>query len=138
MIQAAIVGASGYVGGELLRLLLAHPNVEVTQITSETYTRQYAFFVHPNLRGHTTLRFTRLADLQLAGKQLDVLGDLAGGADQHVGRARRHRHAAFRPEMATRLEPGAREHGHPRLPRHPRHRRSVRLQPRVSRLCVAG
>ncbi|MDY7078719.1 MAG: N-acetyl-gamma-glutamyl-phosphate reductase [Chloroflexota bacterium] len=63
MIQAAIVGASGYAGGELLRLLLAHPRVEVTQITSETYAGQYAHFVHPNLREHTRLRFVRLADL---------------------------------------------------------------------------
>ena len=63
MIRAAIVGASGYAGGELLRLLLAHPKVEVTQITSETYAGQYAHFVHPNLRGHTRLRFSRLAEL---------------------------------------------------------------------------
>jgi len=63
MIQAAIVGASGYAGGELLRLLLAHPQVDVTQITSETYAGQYAHFVHPNLRGHTNLRFKKLADL---------------------------------------------------------------------------
>jgi len=47
----------------LLRLLLAHPEVEVARITSETYAGQYAFFVHPNLRGHTPLRFSRLADL---------------------------------------------------------------------------
>ena len=64
MITAAIVGASGYAGGELLRLLLAHPQVEVTQITSETYARQYAYFVHPNLRGHTDLRFDRIDDLK--------------------------------------------------------------------------
>ncbi len=57
MIKAAIVGASGYVGGELLRLLLGHPKVEVTQITSDSYAGQYAHFVHPNLRGHTSLRF---------------------------------------------------------------------------------
>jgi len=63
MIRAAIVGASGYAGGELLRLLLAHPQVEVTQITSETYAGQYAYFVHPNLRDHTSLRFVRLGDL---------------------------------------------------------------------------
>ncbi len=63
MIQAAIVGASGYAGGELLRLLLTHPQVQVTQITSETYAGQYAYFVHPNLRGHTELRFRRLGDL---------------------------------------------------------------------------
>jgi N-acetyl-gamma-glutamyl-phosphate/LysW-gamma-L-alpha-aminoadipyl-6-phosphate reductase len=64
MIEAAIVGASGYAGGELLRLLLAHPNVEVTQITSQTYARQYAHFVHPNLRDRTALKFRRLADLE--------------------------------------------------------------------------
>jgi N-acetyl-gamma-glutamyl-phosphate/LysW-gamma-L-alpha-aminoadipyl-6-phosphate reductase len=64
MIRAAIVGASGYAGGELLRLLLAHPQVKVTQITSETYARQYAYFVHPNLRGHTDLRFKKLDDLE--------------------------------------------------------------------------
>ena len=85
MIQAAIVGASGYAGGELLRLLLAHPQVEVTQITSETYAKQYAYFVHPNLRGHTALRFSPLADLAPcdliflalphghAGKRIDAL-----------------------------------------------------------------
>jgi len=64
MIEAAIVGASGYAGGELLRLLLAHPQVNVTQITSETYAGQYAHFVHPNLRGHTDQRFKKLDDLE--------------------------------------------------------------------------
>ncbi len=64
MIKAAIVGASGYAGGELLRLLLAHSDVEVTQITSTSYVGQYAYFVHPNLRGHTKLRFVHLSDLE--------------------------------------------------------------------------
>jgi N-acetyl-gamma-glutamyl-phosphate/LysW-gamma-L-alpha-aminoadipyl-6-phosphate reductase len=63
MLNAAIAGASGYAGGELLQLLLAHPRVNVTQITSETYARQYAHFVHPNLRDHTGLRFKKLGDL---------------------------------------------------------------------------
>ncbi|MBN1316024.1 MAG: N-acetyl-gamma-glutamyl-phosphate reductase [Anaerolineales bacterium] len=64
MIRAAIAGASGYAGGELLRLLLSHPEVEVVQITSETYAGQFAYFVHPNLRGHTNLKFTRLVELE--------------------------------------------------------------------------
>lgn len=63
MIRASIVGASGYAGGELLRLLVAHPQVEVAQITSETYAGQYAYFVHPNMRGQTSLKFSRLTDL---------------------------------------------------------------------------
>jgi N-acetyl-gamma-glutamyl-phosphate/LysW-gamma-L-alpha-aminoadipyl-6-phosphate reductase len=64
MIEAAIVGGSGYAGGELLRLLLAHPEVEVAQITSETHSRQYAHFVHPNLRDRTSLKFRQLDDLE--------------------------------------------------------------------------
>ncbi len=64
MIKAAIVGASGYAGGELLRLLLMHPEVEVTQITSETYAGEFAHFLNPNLRGSTRLKFTRLTELQ--------------------------------------------------------------------------
>jgi len=64
MIRATIVGASGYAGGELLRLLLGHPHVEVVQITSETYAGMYAHFVHPNLRGYTDLRFTPLATVE--------------------------------------------------------------------------
>jgi N-acetyl-gamma-glutamyl-phosphate/LysW-gamma-L-alpha-aminoadipyl-6-phosphate reductase len=82
MIQAAIVGASGYTGGELLRLLLAHPQVEVTQITSETYAGQYAHFVHPNLRGHTDLRFKRLAEL--AETELLFLGLPHGHAMERI------------------------------------------------------
>ena len=34
MFNVAIIGASGYTGGELLRMLLNHPEVEVTEITS--------------------------------------------------------------------------------------------------------
>ena len=56
-LAVGIVGASGYAGGELLRLLLAHPGVEVTQITSERNTGKFAYHVHPHLRGQTTLRF---------------------------------------------------------------------------------
>jgi len=64
MIKASIVGASGYAGGELLRILLFHPEVEVVQITSETYAGQFAHFRHPNLRGQTKLKFTSLSELE--------------------------------------------------------------------------
>lgn len=64
MIQSSIVGASGYVGGELLRLLLGHPKVRVKQISSETYAGKPAHFLHPNLRERTGLRFVRIDDLE--------------------------------------------------------------------------
>ena len=64
MIKTAIVGASGYAGGELLRLLLFHPEIQVTQVTSQTYAGQYVYFVHPNLRGHTRLKFSSVRELQ--------------------------------------------------------------------------
>jgi N-acetyl-gamma-glutamyl-phosphate/LysW-gamma-L-alpha-aminoadipyl-6-phosphate reductase len=57
MIRAAIVGASGYTGGELLRLLLDHPQVEVVAATSRRHSGAYAYQVHPNLRRRTALKF---------------------------------------------------------------------------------
>lgn len=64
MIGVSIVGASGYVGGELLRLLLRHPGVEIRQATSERQAGQFVHAAHPNLRGHTALRFVPSAALE--------------------------------------------------------------------------
>lgn len=57
MIQAGIVGGSGYTGGELLRLLHLHPAVEAAQITSREHAGRYAHTVHPNMRGVSKLKF---------------------------------------------------------------------------------
>jgi N-acetyl-gamma-glutamyl-phosphate/LysW-gamma-L-alpha-aminoadipyl-6-phosphate reductase len=62
--SASIVGASGYTGGELLRLLLAHPNITVRQITSERLDGQFVHFTHPNLRRRTALKFVRAETLE--------------------------------------------------------------------------
>jgi len=56
-VKVCVVGGSGYVGGELLRLLLFHPKVEVTTVTSRRYAGKFVFGVHPNLRGVTRLKF---------------------------------------------------------------------------------
>lgn len=53
----SIVGGSGYVGGELLRLLLFHPRVRVAQVTSSSQAGRYIHTVHPNLRGISSLQF---------------------------------------------------------------------------------
>src|SRR3712207_237380 len=49
-IRVSIVGASGYVGGELLRLLLGHHEVQIAQATSGRNAGRYLHHVHPNLR----------------------------------------------------------------------------------------
>ncbi|MEV0308336.1 N-acetyl-gamma-glutamyl-phosphate reductase [Nonomuraea fuscirosea] len=56
-LRVAVFGASGYVGGELLRLLLGHPQVEIAAATSTRYAGRPVSTVHPNLRGLTGLRF---------------------------------------------------------------------------------
>lgn len=57
MTSISIIGGSGYGGGELLRLLLAHPHVEVKQVTSRSHLGEYVYQVHPNLRKRTQLKF---------------------------------------------------------------------------------
>jgi N-acetyl-gamma-glutamyl-phosphate/LysW-gamma-L-alpha-aminoadipyl-6-phosphate reductase len=57
-LRVGVVGASGYVGGELLRLLLVHPRVQVTLATSARHAGEQVYRVHPNLRNRTNLQFT--------------------------------------------------------------------------------
>ncbi len=63
-IRVSILGASGYAGGELLRLLLDHPQVEVAQATSERNAGNFVYFTHPNLRGRTRLQFVSASELE--------------------------------------------------------------------------
>lgn len=64
MIKASIIGASGYTGGELLRLLIAHPEVEVVQATSRSLLGEYIYQTHPNLRKQTDLKFSDHGELE--------------------------------------------------------------------------
>lgn len=50
MTDVAIVGASGYTGGELIRMLLNHPEVEITDITSRQYDGVDVHKIHPHIR----------------------------------------------------------------------------------------
>lgn len=56
-IRCSIVGGSGYTGGELMRLLLGHPQTEISQVSSRANSGQPVHRVHPNLRGHTSVAF---------------------------------------------------------------------------------
>ncbi len=62
MIRAGIAGASGFAGGELLRLLLAHPAVEIAWVSSERFAGQPVSVSHADLAGETDLRFSASGD----------------------------------------------------------------------------
>lgn len=68
-LSVSIVGGSGYVGGELLRILLSHPRVKIKQVTSRNFAGMPVSFIHPNLRGLTDLRFSKPEDIE----QCDLL-----------------------------------------------------------------
>lgn len=63
-LTAAVVGGSGYVGGELLRLIEGHSRLQVTQLTSQRLAGRFAHTVHPNLRRRSSLKFRRAEDLE--------------------------------------------------------------------------
>ena len=58
MIKVGILGAAGYTGGELIRLLLNHPEAEIVFANSESNAGNLVSDVHEGLIGDTDLRFT--------------------------------------------------------------------------------
>jgi N-acetyl-gamma-glutamyl-phosphate/LysW-gamma-L-alpha-aminoadipyl-6-phosphate reductase len=120
VIAAAILGGSGYIGGELLRLLVGHPEVEVRAVSSATYAGKRVDGLHPNLRGRTDLRFCHPDELPDA----DVLF-LAAGHRNTMSILPRHLDSAalvldlsgdFRLESAERYERYyGQAHAHPEL-----------------------
>lgn len=66
MIRAAIFGATGYTARELLYLLLRHPQVEVTALTTRQEERPHVAEVHPSLRGRLDLTLEPLSPAEVA------------------------------------------------------------------------
>ena len=58
MIRVGILGAAGYTGGELIRLLINHPEAEIVFANSESNAGNLVSDVHEGLMGETDLRFT--------------------------------------------------------------------------------
>src|ERR671918_2296370 len=56
--KVGVIGASGYVGGELLRLLVVHPDVELSVLTSRQNAGEYVHRIHPSLKGFIDLTFS--------------------------------------------------------------------------------
>src|SRR5215472_7744183 len=66
--RVAVAGASGYAGGELLRLLAAHPDLELGPVTAESSAGRPIAELHPHLAGLPSL----------AGRTFDAAGALTG------------------------------------------------------------
>ena len=75
-IRAGIVGGAGYTGGELIRLLLNHPQAEMVFVQSKSHARQPLSLVHQDLAGETEMKFS--GDLS---SDIDVLFLCAGHGD---------------------------------------------------------
>lgn len=60
MISIGIIGASGYTGGELLRILGNHPQAQVKLVTSERFAGERAGRLYPGLHQYRNLTFTAL------------------------------------------------------------------------------
>ncbi|MET3979921.1 N-acetyl-gamma-glutamyl-phosphate reductase [Mucilaginibacter sp. UYP25] len=75
-IKAGIVGSAGYTGGEMLRILINHPDVEIVFVHSNSNAGNHVYDVHTDLFGDTTLQFTD----QLA-YNIDVLFLCVGHGD---------------------------------------------------------
>ncbi|MBI1847207.1 MAG: N-acetyl-gamma-glutamyl-phosphate reductase [Candidatus Rokubacteria bacterium] len=68
MIRVGVAGASGYMGAELVRLLVRHPHVELTDVTSERLAGEPLAKVYPHLRGLTSLTLQGLDAERLAAE----------------------------------------------------------------------
>jgi len=62
-VKAGVIGAAGYAGGELLRLLLGHPEVREVVAGSESLAGKPVSTAHPNLRKRTSLSFVHYEDV---------------------------------------------------------------------------
>lgn len=85
-IKTAIIGAAGYTGGELLRLLLHHPACELVYVHSNSQKGKKVTEVHPDLIGETDLIFTDI--VQTEGIEALFLGlphgQTKGFLEKHV------------------------------------------------------
>ena len=69
-IKIGIFGGSGYGGSELLRILLFHPNAEITFVTANEHADKSVVEVHKNLAGLTYLNFVSTSE-QLELSEID-------------------------------------------------------------------
>jgi N-acetyl-gamma-glutamyl-phosphate reductase len=84
MTRVAILGATGYSALELIKLLLRHPNVEITAVTSRQEGNPPLAMVHPSLAGRLELRLEDLTPEAVAARADCVFGCLPHGVTAQV------------------------------------------------------
>lgn len=80
MVRVAILGASGYSALELIKLLLRHPQAEITALTTRSTDAKLVGEVHPSLAGRLDLRLENLSASQIAERADCVFCCLPHGA----------------------------------------------------------
>jgi N-acetyl-gamma-glutamyl-phosphate reductase len=80
MIRVAILGASGYSALELIKLLVRHPDVEITALTSRQTDAKPIAEVHPSIAGQLDLRLENLHPIEVAERADCVFCCLPHGA----------------------------------------------------------
>ena len=88
--KVSVLGATGYAGAELLRILYTHPQAEVVHVTSESHTGEKIADLYPHLRGCYDMVLESMKDIEAIGKDSDfVFIGLPHGHAMKVGRALR-------------------------------------------------
>jgi N-acetyl-gamma-glutamyl-phosphate reductase len=68
--KTAVIGASGYAGGELLRLLAVHPHFQVTAISAHSNAGELITSVHPHLTTHNGEKFLAVSEIDFSDIEL--------------------------------------------------------------------
>ena len=84
MIRTAILGATGYTARDLIGLLLRHPEVEITALTTRQDSQPHVAEVHPSLRGRLDLKLENLTPAEVAKRADCVFGCLPHAASAAV------------------------------------------------------
>ena len=71
--RVSVLGATGYAGAELLRILYGHPEAEVVHITSESHTGENIADLYPHLRGLYDLTLESMQDIERIGRDSDFV-----------------------------------------------------------------
>ena len=71
--KTAVIGASGYAGGELLRLLAIHPHFEVTVVSAHSNAGEQVTSVHPQLQSYAGRQFVTVDSIDFSQVELVFL-----------------------------------------------------------------